>query len=98
MLRHVVCLTWKDGTPTEAVAAVEAALAALPGRIPQIRAYSYGRDVALAPANAQFAIVADFEDADAWRAYQADEEHQRIVRELIRPHLATRTGVQFELG
>jgi hypothetical protein len=97
MLRHPVCLTWKDGTPRAAIDAVEAALTALPGRITEIRAYSLGRDAGLADGNAAFGIVADFDDADGWRVYQDDAEHQRIIVELIRPHLASRTATQFPL-
>jgi hypothetical protein len=94
MLRHVVCLTWRDGQP-DTIDALEAALVALPACIPEIRAYSFGRDLGLADGNAGFGIVADFDDADGWRTYQQDPEHQRIIVELIRPHLAARTAAQF---
>ena len=97
MLRHIVCIAWKPETPPGVVTAVETALGALPDRIPGIRAYAFGPDEGLAPQNANFGIVADFDDSDAWRAYQDDPEHQRIVVELIRPHLAARTAVQFRL-
>jgi hypothetical protein len=97
MLRHVVCLTWKDGVPPGAVDAIAAALGALPGRIPEIRAYSFGRDLGLGAGNAGFGIVADFDDAAGWRTYQDDPEHQRIIVELIRPHLASRTAAQFTI-
>jgi hypothetical protein len=95
MLRHVVCLTWRDDTPPGTIEAIEAALGTLPARIPEIRAYSFARDLGLAAGNADFGIVADFDDADAWRTYQDDPEHQRIIAELIRPHLASRTATQF---
>jgi stress responsive alpha/beta barrel protein len=97
MLRHVVCLTWKPGTAPAAVEAVQAALEALPGLIPEIRAYAVGTDLGLADGNAGFGIVADFEDAGAWRTYQAHPEHVRVITELIRPHLEARTAVQFDV-
>lgn len=97
MLRHVVCLTWKPGTPAADVEAVRAALVALPGVIPEIRAYRVGTDLGLVEGNADFGIVADFDDADAWRIYQSHPEHVRIITECIRPHLASRTAVQFEV-
>jgi hypothetical protein len=95
MLRHVVCFTWNDRMTPGALDAIEAALGALPTRIPEIRAYSFGRDAGLADGNAAFGIVADFDDVDGWRTYQQDAEHQRIVVELFRPYLATRTAAQF---
>jgi Stress responsive A/B Barrel Domain len=97
ILRHVVCLTWKDGTPAAAIEAIAAALVELPGRIPEIRAYSLGTDLGLADGNASFGIVADFDDADGWRVYQEDPEHRRIIAELIRPHLAGRSAAQFRV-
>ena len=96
MLRHVVCVTWKpDAAPD--VDGLRAALASLPGVIPEIRAYSCGTDLALVEGNADFGIVADFDDADAWHRYQDHPEHRRIVTDLIRPHSAVRTAVQFDV-
>lgn len=96
-LRHVVCLTWKPGTEAATVAAVCEELAALPALIPAIHAYRFGSDLGLADGNADFAIVADFDDVAAWRRYQEHPEHQRVLTELIRPHLATRIAVQLAL-
>ena len=98
MLRHVVCLTWKPGTAAGDVEAVRAALVALPATIPEIRAYRVGTDLGLVEGNADFGVVADFDDADAWRIYQSHPEHVRIITELIRPHLAARTAVQFDVS
>jgi hypothetical protein len=96
VLRHVVCLTWsEDATPAE-VAAVTDALAELPAQIPDLRAYSIGPDVGLAPGNADFAIVADFDDADGWRRYQEHPAHQAVLVEQLRPMIAARTAAQFE--
>ncbi len=97
MLRHVVCLTWNEHATPAAVAALTAALAELPAQIPELRAYSVGPDVGLASANADFAIVADFDDADGWRRYQAHPAHQAVLVERIRPILASRVAAQLVL-
>ena len=97
MLRHVVLLTWVPGTPPETVEAVVTALRALPARIPEIRAYSVGRDAGVAEGNAHLAVVADFDDVEGWRVYRDDPEHQRVIAELIRPNLADRTAAQFHV-
>jgi hypothetical protein len=97
VLRHVVCLTWAPGTSPDQVEAVRSALAALPGQIPEIRAYTVGPDAGAAAGNADFGIVADFDDVAAWRRYQDHPEHQRVLTELIRPQLAARTAIQFEV-
>lgn len=98
MLRHVVCLTWNDHATPEAVAAVTAALAELPGQIPELRAFHVGPDVGLAPGNADFAIVADFDDGDGWRRYQEHPAHQAVLHERIRPILASRAAAQLEVS
>jgi hypothetical protein len=97
VLRHVVCLTWNEHATPAAVAALTDALAELPAQIPELRAYRVGSDLGLVPGNADFAIVADFDDADAWRRYQAHPAHQAVLAEQIRPLLASRAAVQLAL-
>ena len=97
MLRHVVCLTWTEDATPEAVAAVEAALAELPARIPELRAYRFGGDAGLASGNADFAVVADFDDADGWRRYMEHPAHQAVLVDRIRPILASRVAVQLQI-
>lgn len=95
MITHVAVFTWAEGTTAERVAEITAALHTLPGRIPSIRRYTVGPDAGLAAGNGDYAVVATFDDVDGWRAYDADEEHNRIKAELIKPHLASRSAVQF---
>jgi hypothetical protein len=96
-LCHVVCLTWKPDTDPEAVEALCAALAALPEAIPELSDYRFGPDLGLVEGNADFTIVGNFPDAAAWARYQEHPEHQRVLAELIRPHLASRTAVQVRI-
>jgi hypothetical protein len=98
VIRHVVGLTWtNDATDTD-VAAVRAALAALPEQIPEIRAYTFGSDLGLVDGNADFAIVADFDDVDAWHRYERHPAHQAALTDRIRPILAARAAVQLEFA
>ena len=98
MIRHVACLTWKPGVTAAEVEAVRVALVALPGQVPEIRAYTVGSDLTLTDGNADFAIVADFDDADAWRRYQHHPAHRAVLTEQILPILAARAAVQLDLG
>ncbi len=98
MIRHVACLTWKPGVTAPEVEGVRAALVALPGQIPEIRAYTVGSDLAIMDGNADFAIVADFDDADALRRYQHHPAHRAVLTEQIFPILASRAAVQLEIG
>ena len=62
-----------------------------------IRRYDVALDAGLVEGNWDASVVADFDDAEGWRTYTADPEHQRIIAELIRPILAERAAVQLEL-
>ena len=94
MLRHVVVFGWKDGTSSAEVDAIVAALRTLPGQIPELRAYDVGGDEGLVPGNANFAVVADVDDAEAWATYRDHPAHRRVIDELITPVLESRTAVQ----
>jgi hypothetical protein len=96
VIRHVSCLTWSDAATPNAVAAVVAALDALPAQIPDIRAYHVGADLGLADGNADLVIIADFDDVAAWRRYQEHPAHRAVIVEQIRPILAGRTAAQLD--
>ena len=55
-----------------------------------------GANAGLVDGNADFAVVATFDDVDGWRAYDTDPDHVRMKVELIKPRLAQRTALQFE--
>jgi predicted signal transduction protein with EAL and GGDEF domain len=59
-------------------------------------AYTTGVDLGLREGGWTFAIVADFVDADAYRAYDADEVHNTL-RAGLAPHAEQVARVQFEL-
>jgi hypothetical protein len=95
MIMHVAVFTWREGTTREDIARVEAALAQMPAAVPALREYRFGPNLGLRPGTADFAVVAVIEQAELPR-YLDHPEHQRIVREVISPLLATRTAIQLE--
>jgi hypothetical protein len=93
----VSVLTFIESATDEQVRAIESALATLPARIPSLRAYAFGSDLGLsADGNADFAVVADFDDIAGYESYRDDPEHRRILAEHIRPILAGRAAAQYE--
>lgn len=96
MVRHVALFRWADGVTEGQRQVVRDALAALPALIPELREYRFGDDAGLAEGNHDFAVVADFDDAAGFRAYQEHPEHRRVLTEVVRPLLAARAAVQFE--
>lgn len=94
-VRHVVLFRWVDDATPEQVAAVEAALRELPAQISELVDYRLGVDLGIADGNDMFAVVADFADCEGWQAYIDNEEHQRIIVEMIKPLIGERHAVQF---
>jgi hypothetical protein len=58
-------------------------------------AYTIGTDLGLREGSWTFAIVADFIDEAAYRAYDADELHNSLRAELA-PHVEQVSRVQFQ--
>lgn len=97
IFRHVVLFRFRPEASAAQLAALERALAALPGQVPQIRAYRFGADAGLVSGNFDFAIVADFDDSESFRAYVDHPAHQRLVAEHVRPLTAERAAVQYRI-
>jgi hypothetical protein len=96
VIRHVSLLQFRPDATDAQVDAIADALATLPGHL-KLAAYAFGRDLAINEGNYDFAVVADCETIDDYLAYRDDAEHQRILAELIRPILASRVAVQYEV-
>lgn len=97
VIRHVVLLTFLDGTPTERIDEIADALRSLPAAIPELQRYVVGKDLGLAADNADLVVVADVDDIDGYAAYRDHPAHMHVITALIRPVLAVRTAVQHEL-
>ncbi|WP_424536612.1 Dabb family protein [Sphaerisporangium viridialbum] len=97
MFRHVVLFTWVAGATEEQKATVEAGLRELPGVIPEIRRYDIGADAGINPGNYEFAVVADFDSVEDYLVYRDHPVHRALIADAIRPILANRAAVQYEV-
>jgi len=97
MIRHVVLFTWDDEMTDELELQFAAELTALAQRLTGVLSYHAGPDVGLVEGNFDFAVVADFEDAESYLGYRDHPEHQEIIGRLSRPHVRTRASVQYEV-
>ncbi len=97
MIRNVVMGRLTDAADEAAVAEVERGLAGIRGLdLPGLLAMSAGRDEGLRAGGWHFAIVNDWADADAYRSYDLDEEHNRY-RAMIVAVCSDVARVQFTL-
>lgn len=83
MIRNVVVGRLREGVaPEDAEKALDAIMALDP---PGCLDMKVGLDAGLREGNWDFTIVADFSDVDSYQAYDTDDEHNRIRRELFAP-------------
>ena len=72
-----------------------AGIAAL--RLPGMLAMNVGCDLGLRDGGWSFAITNDWENAEAYRGYDADEEHNRLRREIFAKICEDIARVQFQI-
>jgi hypothetical protein len=94
-ITHVVIVTFKADTPEQAITELAAGLDAL-GRQVRATAFQHGSDLSLRDGNADYAVTAVFESQDQFQEYMQEPLHQQIIRDLLMPHMHSRSAVQFE--
>ena len=97
MIRHVVMFTWDDAMTGEMEKQLASELTELAPKLAGLRSYHCGADVGLVEGNFDFAVVADFDDAESYLAYRSNAEHQDIISRLSGPHTKSRASVQYEI-
>jgi hypothetical protein len=93
---HLANFKWTEETTAGDVERITTALTALAPGLPGVGSYRCGPDVSRTPDSYDFAVVGVFTDREHFVAYRDHPEHQRILKELILPHLANRVVVQIE--
>ncbi|MBI5591014.1 MAG: Dabb family protein [Deltaproteobacteria bacterium] len=73
-------MKFKADVSQERIGDLEKSLAALPGTIPEIRSYEFGRDVLHSQRSYDFSLVSGFDDMDAMKRYQAHPAHQAVIK------------------
>jgi hypothetical protein len=97
MIRHVVLFTWDDEMTDEMEKQLAAELTALAPKLAGLRSYHAGPDAGILEGNFDFAVVADFDDAESYLAYRTNTQHQEIIGRLSGRHAKDRASVQYEI-
>jgi hypothetical protein len=97
MIRHVALFTWDGEMTDELEQQFAAELTALAPKLAGLRSYHAGPDAGLVEGNFDFAVVADFDDVESYRAYRDYPEHQAIISRFSKPHATSRAAVQYEI-
>lgn len=96
MIRNVVLFSLKQGAQPEQLATFERAMKVI--RFDGCLRWELVRDLRLREGNLPYAVIAEFTDEAAYRAYDADAEHDRVRRELLAPVVDRIERFQYEVG
>ncbi len=82
MIKHVVMLKFKKDAQAEGIVEIEKKLGALPGVIPEIKNYEFGRDIIRSERSYDFALVSVFEDTESLKRYQIHPMHLEVLKTI----------------
>jgi Stress responsive A/B Barrel Domain len=97
MIRHVVLFSWTAEATQEQKDKVATELRSLPPLMRGLRAYHAGPDAGLVEGNFDYAVVADFEDADSYLAYRGHPAHRAVIEQTITPIRQDRVSIQYQI-
>lgn len=97
MIRHTVLFRWTADATEAQIEEAFRRLSELPGLIPEIRRYEFGRDLGYSEATWDMALVADFDSKRDWEAYVHHPAHRSAVAEGTGPITAELVRVQYEV-
>jgi hypothetical protein len=97
MIRHVVVFAWVPEATDQQKQRVADELRRLPPLMTGLRAYHFGPDAGIIAGNFDFAVVADFDDAESYLAYRNHPAHRAAVDQAINPIVRERAAIQYEI-
>jgi hypothetical protein len=97
MIRHVVVFTWSEAAGEERRAAAVQALRRLRQDVGGMTSLVVAEDAGLSDGNADTVLIADFPDVQAFYRYAQDPVHIAVLAEHVRPWLAARSAVQYQV-
>lgn len=96
MLTHIWSMSFTDTTTPAQRSAFVTAMAELPTKIDGVESFRSGTDLALNAGTYDVAIVAEFTDESAWRAYIEAPAHVAFVDDHVTPLCASWGAIQFD--
>jgi quinol monooxygenase YgiN len=97
MIRHVALFAWIPEATDQQKQQVLEELRALSPLLTGLHSYNAGPDAGIIEGNFDFAVVADFENAESYLAYRNHPAHLAVVDQVTAPITKERVSVQYEL-
>jgi hypothetical protein len=97
MIRHVVVFTWSADADEQQRATSIQALRRLRQDVGGMESLVVAEDAGLVDGNGHAVLIADFPDEEAFHRYAQDAVHLSVIAEHVRPWLAGRSAIQYQL-
>ncbi len=97
MIRHCVMFQWADDATEESKNALREHIGELSTKIDGVKAFSTGDDVGVSEGTYDFCVTADFDSVEDYVVYREHPFHKEFIKTYVRPIIASRAAVQFEI-
>ena len=97
MLRHIVLVSFKSEASEAQLTAWRAAATNLCETSEEVLSFTLGTNVGSGPNHHDAALVADFEDMDAFRRYVSSDIHKVYVEDHAKHVTAKLAAIQHEM-
>ncbi len=97
MIEHIVIFRFKADTKPEVLETIIRELRALKSLVPSVADLTAGHNFCDRSQGFEQGLVVRFHDRAGLDAYQVHPEHQRVVKDWVRPHLEQLIAVDYEI-
>lgn len=97
MLRHIVLVSFKSEASDDQIAAWREAVTDMCKTSAEVLSFSVGKNIGRGPNHHDAALVADFEDIDAFRCYVGGDAHKAYVENHARHVVDKLAAIQHEM-
>ena len=97
MIRHVAVFRFKDSATASVIDEIDATLATLPSIIPELVAFSSGRNAHVTQGAWDYAVVADFASPEDYLVYATNPQHMEMVKNVVGTHVVEASRTQYEV-
>lgn len=93
-LRHIVLMRFPDAVDPEYLARMDRAVAELAASVPEVLSSTGGADASGKEENFDYAIIFDFNDAEAYERYRAHPAHRAFIAEFMKGRAIEKVRIQ----
>lgn len=97
MIRHIVLLSWSRTLTEAEINEIALGFDELRESIPEIMSYMHGNDLKIFKGNADYFLIAEFNNEIDLKEYANHPDHIGFMTRLIKPVLGSYKSIQFNV-